>query len=287
MLCQEPESLVRGRRKKLTFLETEVFVSISKSYTREIQLSVFTVSLILWCYDYTCCEYICPICNKSMGNMQVNVLVDNLEIEKLNSINLKAATSAALLLFPSKFCEEELYAKVRSLSYMGDLRMLFAEDKNKSLPPDFLTVLRTDGLLRSLISKLGASQRIRLLTYARCALRGLSSEASFGSATRDTANLLAHEAAFALGQMQDAKAIHALETVLNDFSLHPIVRHEINQKMMKSPLIKDLYLEIDRLKQERKDKIKDNNSDLRQKFQSQLTQQLQILHKSVASATTQ
>ncbi|KAL8523995.1 hypothetical protein ACS0TY_013814 [Phlomoides rotata] len=219
-----------------------------------------------------------------MGNMQVNVLVDNLEIEKLNSVNLKAATSAALLLFPSKFCEEELYAKVRSLSYMGDLRMLFAEDKNKSLPPDFLTVLRTDGLLRSLISKLGASQRIRLLIYARCALRGLSSEASFGSATRDTSNLFAHEAAFALGQMQDAKAIHALETVLNDFSLHPIVRHEINQKMMKSPL---LYLEIDRLKQERKDKIKDNNSDLRQKFQSQLTQQLQILHKSVASATTQ
>ncbi|KAL8555637.1 hypothetical protein ACS0TY_003442 [Phlomoides rotata] len=74
----------------------------------------------------------------------VNVLVDNLEIEKLNSVNLKAATSAALLLLPSKFCEKELYAKVCSLSYMGDLRMLFAEDKNKSLPPDFLTVLRTE-----------------------------------------------------------------------------------------------------------------------------------------------
>ncbi|KAK6141624.1 hypothetical protein DH2020_024627 [Rehmannia glutinosa] len=44
--------------------------------------------------------------------------------------------------------------------------------------------------------------------------------------TRDTSNLLAHEAAFALGQMQDAEAIPALETVLNDLSLHPIVRHE-------------------------------------------------------------
>ncbi|KAL8508668.1 hypothetical protein ACS0TY_019060 [Phlomoides rotata] len=67
------------------------------------------------------------------GRLQkpVNILVDNLEIEKLNSVNLKAATSAALLLLPSKFCEEELYAKVCSLSYMGDLRMLFAEDKNK------------------------------------------------------------------------------------------------------------------------------------------------------------
>ncbi|XP_020553887.1 phosphatidate cytidylyltransferase, mitochondrial isoform X2 [Sesamum indicum] len=67
------------------------------------------------------------------GRLQkpVNVIVDNLEIKKLNSANLKAATSAALLLLPSEFSEEELYAKICSLSYMGDLRMLFAEDKNK------------------------------------------------------------------------------------------------------------------------------------------------------------
>ncbi|KAI9180455.1 hypothetical protein LWI28_004937 [Acer negundo] len=43
---------------------------------------------------------------------------------------------------------------------------------------------------------------------------------------RDSSNLLAHEAAFAFGQMQDTEAIPALEAVLNDFSLHPIVRHE-------------------------------------------------------------
>lgn len=47
------------------------------------------------------------------------------------------------------------------------------------------------------------------------------------TATRDPSNLLAHEAAFALGQMQDADAIPALEAVLNDLSLHPIVRHEV------------------------------------------------------------
>jgi hypothetical protein len=39
--------------------------------------------------------------------------------------------------------------------------------------------------------------------------------------------LLAHEAAFALGQMQDAQAIPALVSVLKDLSLHPIVRHEV------------------------------------------------------------
>ncbi|KAH6764798.1 translocator assembly/maintenance protein [Perilla frutescens var. frutescens] len=67
------------------------------------------------------------------GRLQkpVNVIVNNSEIEKLNPVNLKAATSAALLLLPSKFSEKELYAKICSLSYMGDLRMLFAEDKNK------------------------------------------------------------------------------------------------------------------------------------------------------------
>ncbi|GKD34579.1 deoxyhypusine hydroxylase, partial [Tanacetum coccineum] len=46
-------------------------------------------------------------------------------------------------------------------------------------------------------------------------------------ATKDPSNLLAHEAAFVLGQMQDAEAIPALKIVLNDYSLHPIVRHEV------------------------------------------------------------
>jgi len=47
------------------------------------------------------------------------------------------------------------------------------------------------------------------------------------AATRDESNLLAHEAAFALGQMQEFEAIPALTSVLNDLSLHPIVRHEV------------------------------------------------------------
>lgn len=67
------------------------------------------------------------------GRLQkpVHVLVDNWDIRKVNLINLKSAISAALLLLPSEFSEEDLYAKVCSLSYMGDLRMLFAEDRNK------------------------------------------------------------------------------------------------------------------------------------------------------------
>ena len=38
---------------------------------------------------------------------------------------------------------------------------------------------------------------------------------------------------------------------------------------------------------ERKDKIEDGNRILVQKFQSQLTQQLEVLHKTVAVAVTQ
>lgn len=38
---------------------------------------------------------------------------------------------------------------------------------------------------------------------------------------------------------------------------------------------------------ERKDKIEDGNKVLIQNFQSQLTQQLEVLHKAVASSTTQ
>ncbi|KAI9181191.1 hypothetical protein LWI28_012298 [Acer negundo] len=69
------------------------------------------------------------------------------------------------------------------------------------------------------------SERFRALFSLRN-LNGSRPRNALISATRDSSNLLAHEAAFALGQMQDAEAIPALEAVLNDFSLHPIVRHE-------------------------------------------------------------
>lgn len=63
--------------------------------------------------------------------LEVQILVDNRDIRNINLVNLKAATAAALLLLPAEFTEEDLYAKICSLSYMGDLRMLFAEDRNK------------------------------------------------------------------------------------------------------------------------------------------------------------
>ncbi|KAF5784945.1 putative deoxyhypusine monooxygenase [Helianthus annuus] len=69
------------------------------------------------------------------------------------------------------------------------------------------------------------SERFRVLFSLRN-LRGPAPRNALIHATKDPSNLLAHEAAFALGQMQDADAIPALTLVLNDLSLHPIVRHE-------------------------------------------------------------
>ncbi|CAL5186454.1 unnamed protein product [Lathyrus oleraceus] len=69
------------------------------------------------------------------------------------------------------------------------------------------------------------SERFRALFSLRN-LKGPAPRTSLILATRDSSNLLAHEAAFALGQMQELEAILTLTSVLNDLSLHPIVRHE-------------------------------------------------------------
>ncbi|KAL5792781.1 hypothetical protein ACOSP7_001375 [Xanthoceras sorbifolium] len=98
------------------------------------------------------------------------------------------------------------------------------------------------------------SERFRALFSLRN-LKGSGPRNALICATRDSSNLLAHEAAFALGQMQDAEAIPALEAVLNDFSLHPIVRHEAaealgaiglesNICMLKSSLVLDPAQEV-------------------------------------------
>ncbi|KAL5994422.1 hypothetical protein ACLOJK_024472 [Asimina triloba] len=78
---------------------------------------------------------------------------------------------------------------------------------------------------RLLDEKQPISERFRALFSLRN-LRGSGPRSALVRATRDSSNLLAHEAAFALGQMQDAAAVPALQDVLKDITLHPIVRHE-------------------------------------------------------------
>lgn len=70
------------------------------------------------------------------------------------------------------------------------------------------------------------SQRFRALFCLRNR-KSAESRNALISAMNDSSHLLAHEAAFALGQMQDLKAIPALRAVLEDpVAFHSIVRHE-------------------------------------------------------------
>jgi len=85
------------------------------------------------------------------------------------------------------------------------------------------------------------AERFRALFSLRN-LRGDAPRRALLQAARDPSNLLTHEAAFALGQMQDAEAIPALVAVLKDLSLHPIVRHEAAEALGAIGLEKSILL---------------------------------------------
>jgi translocator assembly and maintenance protein 41 len=68
------------------------------------------------------------------GRLQkpVKILRDDPRVRLANQINLMSALRTALLLLPEKFHENELYAAVAGISYLGDPRMaLPAENRNK------------------------------------------------------------------------------------------------------------------------------------------------------------
>ncbi|XP_069062762.1 phosphatidate cytidylyltransferase, mitochondrial isoform X2 [Pleurodeles waltl] len=65
----------------------------------------------------------------------VKILTQN-EKGKLHTAlisNLKSAVTAAFLMLPESFSEEELYIQIAGLSYSGDFRMIIGEDRSKVL----------------------------------------------------------------------------------------------------------------------------------------------------------
>ena len=74
-------------------------------------------------------------CLYTSGRLQKPVMMlhsdtDN-SFELALRMNLENAVHTAMLLLPDEFSEEELYETLTSLSYTGDLRMTYGEDKNK------------------------------------------------------------------------------------------------------------------------------------------------------------
>ncbi|XP_051181108.1 uncharacterized protein [Lolium perenne] len=63
--------------------------------------------------------------------------------------------------------------KMRIKQDLSSLGMDDISSFMESLPPDFLVILRTDGLLRSILGNLGAPRYVRLLAYAKSAIYGL------------------------------------------------------------------------------------------------------------------
>ena len=64
----------------------------------------------------------------------VKILRDNPSVRLANQVNLISAVRTALLLLPPDFTEQDLYATIAGISYMGDPRMsLAAEDPRKVL----------------------------------------------------------------------------------------------------------------------------------------------------------
>ena len=64
------------------------------------------------------------------GRLQkpVKILRDNPSVRLANQVNLISAVRTALLLLPPKFTEQDLYATIAGISYMGDPRMSIGGD---------------------------------------------------------------------------------------------------------------------------------------------------------------
>ncbi|VDK71944.1 unnamed protein product [Onchocerca ochengi] len=114
----------------LRFLGYQKIAQMQRNYAARDQLIKYSVidtddlllDLIDWKWMYLA------------GRLQkhvIDVVSPSSRITYAMKKNRSSALQAALLLMPDKFMLPQLYNEIISLSYRGDFRMLFGEDKNK------------------------------------------------------------------------------------------------------------------------------------------------------------
>uniref|UniRef100_A0A2K6UX20 Phosphatidate cytidylyltransferase, mitochondrial n=1 Tax=Saimiri boliviensis boliviensis TaxID=39432 RepID=A0A2K6UX20_SAIBB len=67
------------------------------------------------------------------GRVKIVTMNEDITLRSALDRNLKSAVTAAFLMLPESFSEEDLFIEIAGLSYSGDFRMLVGEDKTKVL----------------------------------------------------------------------------------------------------------------------------------------------------------
>ncbi|XP_045407413.1 phosphatidate cytidylyltransferase, mitochondrial isoform X4 [Lemur catta] len=65
--------------------------------------------------------------------VKIVAMNENVILRSALDKNLRSAVTAAFLMLPESFSEEDLFAEIAGLSYSGDFRMVIGEDKTKVL----------------------------------------------------------------------------------------------------------------------------------------------------------
>ncbi|KAJ6805432.1 putative aarF domain-containing protein kinase 1 [Iris pallida] len=159
-----------------------------------------------------------------------------LDSQKIQNLGERFGVGKYSKYFPVIFTGRTMESKSALGTQMSDeerrnlkqeLRHLRMDDISsfmESLPPDFLSILKTDGLLRSIVSRLGAPRRVRLLAYAKYAVYGLRTQS-------DTEGLTVKYAISKISSRLSYLQLRALVEILGLFSQMEDLRNSTIRKL--------------------------------------------------------
>lgn len=90
-----------------------------------ISTSVLIEDLLNWNNLY--------IAGRLQKPVKIVAMNENVILRSALDKNLRSAVTAAFLMLPESFCEEDLFVEIAGLSYSGDFRMVIGEEKSKVL----------------------------------------------------------------------------------------------------------------------------------------------------------